>query len=92
MTVEVGDSCFLWLLLLKGPKNPLRSTRGVAIRDVRSVSFGTTSYMSADAAHIEGTSSSIRMASKERIAMHPAPRIAICSGDESKTLVQCVLE
>jgi hypothetical protein len=25
MTVEVGDSCFLWLLLLKGPKNPLRS-------------------------------------------------------------------
>jgi hypothetical protein len=41
-------------------------------------------------AHIEGTPSSIRMASKERIAMHPAPRIAICSGDESKRLVQCV--
>jgi hypothetical protein len=29
--------------------------------------------MSADAAHIEGTPSFIRMASKERIAMHPAP-------------------
>jgi hypothetical protein len=47
--------------------------------------------MSADAAHIEGTPSFIRIASKERIAMHPAPRIAICSGDESKRLVQCVL-
>jgi hypothetical protein len=43
--------------------------------------------MSANAAHIEGTPSSIRMASKERIAMHPAPRIAICSGDESKRLL-----
>jgi hypothetical protein len=41
-------------------------------------------------AHIEGTPSSIRMASKERIAMHLAPRIAICSGGESKRLVQCV--
>jgi hypothetical protein len=30
-------------------------------------------------AHIEGTPSSICMASKERIAMHPAPRIDICS-------------
>ncbi len=50
----------------------------------------TTSYMPMKA-HIEGTPSSIRMASKERIAMHPAPRIAICSGDESKRLVQCVL-
>jgi hypothetical protein len=42
-------------------------------------------------AHIEGAPSFIRMASKERIAMHPAPGIAICSGDESKRLVQCVL-
>ncbi len=47
--------------------------------------------MPADAAHIEGTPSSIRMASKEHIAMHPVPRTAICSGDESKRLVQCVL-
>ncbi len=91
MPVEVGDSCFLWPQLLKGPKNPLRSTRGVAIRDIRSVPFGTTSYMPVKV-HIEGTPSSIRMASKERIAMHPAPRIAICSGDESKILVQCALE
>jgi hypothetical protein len=53
--------------------------------------FRTTSYMPADAAHIEGTPSFIRIASKELIAMHPAPRIAICSGDESKRLVQCVL-
>lgn len=30
--------------------------------------------MSADAAHIEGTPSSIRVASKERMAMYPAPR------------------
>jgi hypothetical protein len=42
-------------------------------------------------AHIEGTPSSICMASKERMAMHPAPRIDICSGGESKRLVQCVL-
>jgi hypothetical protein len=42
-------------------------------------------------AHMEGTPSSIRMASKERMAMHPVPRIAICSGGESKRLVQCVL-
>jgi hypothetical protein len=90
MPVEVGDSCFLWLLLLKGLKNPLRSTRGVAIQDVRSVPFRTTSYMPMKA-HIEGAPSSIRMASKERIAMHPAPRITICSGGESKRLVQCVL-